>query len=77
MGERNSHHQKIVEVLGDAKMPMDVENIRSQTGLKNWESTKSILLELVLQGSIEGQKTTKGWIFWMDGAKKPRGTRRK
>jgi len=46
-------------------MPMDVENIRLKTGLKNWESTKSILLELVLQGTIFGQKTTKGWIFWL------------
>jgi hypothetical protein len=66
MGQRNSHQQKIVEVLADAKMPMDVENVRLQTGLKNWESTKSILLEMVLLGSIAGEKTTKGWIFWLD-----------
>jgi hypothetical protein len=66
MGERNPNHQKIVNVLSEARMPMDVENIRSKTGLKNWESTKSILLELVLQGTILGQKTTKGWIFWVD-----------
>lgn len=64
MGVRNINHQKIVSVLSEAKMPMDVENIRLKTGLKNWESTKSILLELVLQGTILGQKTTKGWIFW-------------
>jgi len=49
-------------------MPMDVENVRLQTGLKNWESTKSILLEMVIQGRIAGQKTTKGWIFWLDKA---------
>ena len=47
-------------------MPMDVENVRLQTGMKNWESTKSILLEMVIQGRIAGQKTTKGWIFWLD-----------
>ena len=57
-------------------MPMDVENVRMQTGLKNWESTKSILLEMVLQGSIAGEKTTKGWIFWLDIGR-TRGTRRK
>lgn len=68
MGVRPSHHQKIVEVLAEAKMPMDVENVRLQTGLKNWESTKSILLELVIQGRIAGQKTTKGWIFWLNNA---------
>jgi hypothetical protein len=66
MGERNTHQEKIVSVLSESSMPMDVENIRLKTGLKNWESTKSILLELVLQGTILGQKTTKGWIFWLD-----------
>jgi len=76
MGERNSHHQKIVEVLTEAKMPMDVENVRMQLGMKNWESTKSNLLEMVLQGSIEGQKTTKGWIFWTT-EKRTRSVRRK
>jgi hypothetical protein len=72
MEQRNSHHQKIISVLSEARMPMDVENIRSRTGLKNWESTKSILLELVLQGTILGQKTTKGWIFWVDSSSRPK-----
>jgi hypothetical protein len=76
MAQRNTHHQKIVEVLADAEMPMDVENVRLQTGLKNWESTKSILLEMVLLGSIAGQKTTKGWIFWLNPGW-TRGTRRR
>lgn len=76
MGQRNSHHQKIVEVLADAKMPMDVENVRLQSGLKNWESTKSILLEMVLLGNIAGQKTTKGWIFWLNIGR-ARATKRK
>ena len=55
-----------MEVLEEAVMPMDVENIRIKAGLKNWESTKAILLEMVLQGTITGQKTTKSWIFWID-----------
>jgi hypothetical protein len=76
MEERNSHHQKIREVLGEALMPMDVENVRVQAGMKNWESTKSILLEMVLQGTIEGEKTTKGWIFWTN-EKATRSIRRK
>jgi hypothetical protein len=65
MAFRNSHRQRIVEVLEGALMPMDVENIRLKAGLKNWESTKAILLEMVLQGTIIGQKTTKSWIFWI------------
>jgi hypothetical protein len=66
MVDRSANHRKIVNVLSEAKMPMDVENVRLKTGLKNWESTKSILLELVIQGRILGQKTTKGWIFWFN-----------
>jgi hypothetical protein len=45
---------------------MDVENVRLRAGLKNWESTKAILLEMVLQGAIQGQKTTKSWVFWIN-----------
>ena len=71
MGEQGANRQRIVEVLSDAKMPMDVENVRIKTGLKNWESTKSILLELVLQGAILGEKTTRGWIFWVNGSAIP------
>jgi hypothetical protein len=65
MAARNLHQQRIIEVLEEALMPMDVENIRLRAGLKNWESTKAILLEMVLQGMIIGQKTTKSWIFWV------------
>ena len=69
MGARNSYREKIREVLAESTMPMDVENVRSKTGLKNWESTKALLLEMVLQGTISGQKTTKSWIFWVDVAR--------
>ncbi len=66
MAARNSAKEKVREVLKASPIPMDVENVRSRAGLKNWESTKSILLEMVLQGSILGQKTTKSWIFWIN-----------
>jgi len=45
---------------------MDVENVRIKSGLKNWESTKALLLELVVEGIISRQKTTKAWVFWID-----------
>lgn len=66
MAARNSAKDKIREVLKGSSIPMDVENVRLKAGLKNWESTKAILLEMVLQGSIQGQKTTKSWIFWVN-----------
>jgi hypothetical protein len=58
--------ERVREVLKESLIPMDVENVRLRAGLKNWESTKAILLEMVLQGSILGQKTTKSWIFWVN-----------
>ncbi len=66
MGIRNSARERIRDVLKKSEIPMDVENVRVQAGLKNWESTKAILLEMVLQGSVLGQKTTKSWIFWVN-----------
>jgi hypothetical protein len=66
MAARNSTREKIRDVLKESQIPMDVENVRLRAGLKNWESTKAILLEMVLQGSILGQKTTKSWIFWVN-----------
>jgi hypothetical protein len=64
MVPRNSQRQRIKEVLDSSTMPMDVENVRVRAGLKNWESTKALLLEMTLQGVIQAQKTTKSWIFW-------------
>jgi hypothetical protein len=64
MASRVSQHEKIKATLQASAIPMDVENVRISIGLKNWESTKAILLEMVLRGEIFGQKTTKSWIFW-------------
>lgn len=64
MDRGNAYRERILHVLDESSMPMDVENVRLKCGLKNWESTKALLLEMVLQGTIDGQKTTKSWIFW-------------
>jgi hypothetical protein len=63
---KDTLRDKILHVLSGAPIPMDVENVRIRSGLKNWESTKALLLELVVEGLISGQKTTKSWVFWVD-----------
>ena len=63
---KDTLRDKILHVLSGASIPMDVENVRVRSGLKNWESTKALLLELVVEGVISGQKTTKSWVFWVD-----------
>ena len=63
---KDTLRDRILHVLSGAPIPMDVENVRIKSGLKNWESTKALLLELVVEGVISGQKTTKSWVFWVD-----------
>ena len=71
MGARTSYKAKIHSVLAESSMPMDIENVRVNAGLKNWESTKAILLEMVLQGVILGKKTTRSWVFWVNSRPNP------
>jgi len=63
---KDTLRDRILHVLSGATIPMDVENVRIKSGLKNWESTKALLLELVVEGIISVQKTTKSWVFWVD-----------
>src|SRR5438046_5870751 len=63
---KDTLRDRILHVLSGAPIPMDVENVRIKSGLKNWESTKALLLELAVEGIISGQKTTKYWVFCID-----------
>ena len=60
----NDYKQKILEYLKKAAEPADVEKIRTSCGIGNWNTALKHLLELHSQGSIQGQRTTKGWVFW-------------
>jgi hypothetical protein len=44
---------------------MDIEKIRIDSGIGNWNTALKHCLELKIAGKIEGQKTSKGWIFWL------------
>jgi hypothetical protein len=67
------YKEKIFAVLENAPHPMDVENVRLKAGMKNWESTKSILLEMLLQGSISGHRTARSWLFWVGDGQSGKG----
>ena len=60
----NDYKEKILEYLKKAAEPADVEKIRTASGIGNWNTALKHLLELYSQGSIQGQRTTKGWVFW-------------
>jgi hypothetical protein len=61
----NEYKEKILEYLKRAAEPADVEKIRTASGIGNWNTAMKHCLELHSQGTIQGQKTTKGWVFWI------------
>jgi hypothetical protein len=59
-----NYKEKVLEVLHNSALPMDIENIRIKADIKNWTTSKAVLLELLNEGKINGQMTTRSWIFW-------------
>jgi hypothetical protein len=67
--ENQTYKKKILAVLSEVSIPQDVEHIRAKADIKNWQTAHKHLLELLLEGKICGQKTSHGWIFWMEKVK--------
>ena len=71
-----SYRNRVLDVLENSKIPMDIESVRTGAGIGNWQTAKAILLELLVEGIVKGQKSTKSWTFWIskenpeDGARK-------
>jgi hypothetical protein len=61
----NNYAEKIVAFLETVKLPTDIEKIRVESGIGNWNTALKHCLELLLVGKIQGQKTSKSWIFWI------------
>lgn len=61
---RDYKKEKIVQFLGEATEPVDVEKIRRACIIGNWMTAFNYCLELMAEGKIKGQKTSKGWVFW-------------
>jgi hypothetical protein len=62
----NHYDEKIIEALEKAIQPLDIEKIRVDCGIGNWNTALKHALELVISGKIRGQKTSKSWIFWIE-----------
>jgi len=69
------YKEKILNFLAEARAeePVDVEKIRVACGIGSWQTALKHCLELLLQGRIKGQKTSKSWIFWIEKGRGPRG----
>jgi hypothetical protein len=63
--ENNNYDEKIVKMLQKAEQPTDIEKIRVEVGIGNWNTALKHCLELFIARKINGQKTTKSWVFWV------------
>ena len=61
---RNNYKERILNFLSQNNAPVDVEKVRKSCQISNWQTALKHLLELHSDGSILGQRTTKGWVFW-------------
>ena len=66
MVTNSERHERIIDVLKDAKAPQSVEAVRAAAGLGSWEAAKALLLELLVEERIKGMRTSTSWIFWLD-----------
>ena len=62
----NDYKQKITETLENATEPLDIEKIRIAVGIGNWNTALKHCLELLITNEIQGIKTSKSWIFWIE-----------
>jgi hypothetical protein len=56
---------RILGSLARRLQPVDVESIRLEAGIGNWNTALKHCLELLIEGKIRGQKTSRGWVFWV------------
>lgn len=61
-----NYDEKIIDVLKVAKLPLDTEKIRNETGISHWNTALKHCLELVIANKIQGLKTSKSWVFWVE-----------
>lgn len=66
----DTYTDKIINYLSSCSEPQAVETIRVKTGTSHWSAVLSHCLELMINGRIEGMKTSKSWVFWVPEEKK-------
>ena len=59
----------ILRAVGAAAQPLDVERIRVECSIGNWQTALKHCLELLHEGKIQGTKTSKSWVFWSNSSR--------
>lgn len=60
-----NYKEKIFNYLSSTTEPVDIEKIRKACGIGNWNTALNYCLRLLIEGKINGQKTSKSWVFWI------------
>jgi len=58
------YKEKILKFVDNVTEPVDIKKIQLACGIGNWTTALKHCLELLIEGKIKGQKTSKGWVFW-------------
>lgn len=61
---------KIIVFLENTPIPASIDYVAQHFNLA-WGTARAILLNLVIEGKIQSQKTTKSFIFWVDKKEAP------
>lgn len=61
-----NYQEKIIAFLSGVSEPTDIEKIRVETGIGNWNTALKHCLELLIAKKICGTKTSKSWVFWTE-----------
>lgn len=68
MTRHHDYEQAILRLLATASQPLNVERIRVECKIGNWQTALKHCLELLYEDKIRGIKTSKSWIFWSDSS---------
>jgi predicted ArsR family transcriptional regulator len=65
--------EKIIDLLKETEIPCSIDFVAHNIGIA-WGTARAILLNLVIDGRVQTQKTTKSLIFYLEkGAVKLEG----
>jgi hypothetical protein len=57
--------KRVLQTVGEALMPVSIEYIAQRVNV-GWGTALRYALELLADGKINGVKTTKSWVFWIE-----------
>ena len=55
--------EQIISLLKETEIPCSIDFVAHNMGIA-WGTARAILLNLVIEGRVQSQKTTKSLIFW-------------